>query len=106
MDAHPGLASRICIPGSCGRGKPRANEEDQRMIATSLTADAEIRHLRKLGEATHDWCEPSPYPLPPTRSAATAVAWRAVGAAVQRILARFAGVRTTANVPAPEGGAR
>jgi hypothetical protein len=76
------------------------------MIATSLTADAEIRRLRKLGEATHDWCEPTRHPLPPARRAAMAAAWRAIGSAGQSVLARFAGTRTTANVPAPEGGAR
>jgi hypothetical protein len=33
------------------------------MIDTAITADAEVRRLRRLGEAKHDWCEECP-PVP------------------------------------------
>jgi hypothetical protein len=105
MDVQPGLASRIWFPGSRGKGKPRANEEDQPMIATSLTADAEIRRLRKLGEATHDWCEPTTHPMPPTWRAFAATVLRAICTTVHRAVDRCAR-SNTAHVPAPEGGVR
>jgi hypothetical protein len=33
------------------------------MIDTAITADAEVRRLRRLGEAKHDWCAECP-PVP------------------------------------------
>jgi hypothetical protein len=32
------------------------------MVDMALTADAEIRRLKQLAEATHDWCEIRPRP--------------------------------------------
>lgn len=39
------------------------------MIDTAITADAEVRRLRQLGEATHDWCEVCPPTGRPSRPA-------------------------------------
>jgi hypothetical protein len=35
-------------------------ERIEAMIATAITADAEVRRLKRLGEAKHDWCEVCP----------------------------------------------
>lgn len=75
------------------------------MIATSLTADAEIRRLRELGEATHDWCEPMTHPMPPARWASAATALHAKFTTVRRAVDRCTR-SSTADMPAPEGGAR
>jgi hypothetical protein len=81
------------------------------MIHTSLTADEEIRRLKRLGERTHDWCDTNSPPAPPDRAAewigqgATA-AWgllTAVARFARRTTQRAGTEKTTL---APKGGAQ
>lgn len=58
------------------------------MIHTALTADAEVRRLRRLGEAAHDWCEACPPAGLPRREAGVARRRRALGAALFRAVLR------------------
>ena len=44
--------------------------EEQRMIHTSITADEEIRRLRRLGERTRDWRDPDEPPVTPSAAGA------------------------------------
>jgi hypothetical protein len=60
------------------------------MIHTALTADAEVRRLRRLGEAAHDWCEACPPAGLPPPEADVARRRRAPGVALFRaVLRRF-----------------
>ena len=54
------------------------------MIDTAITADAEVRRLRQLGEATHDWCEACPPDGLPRRPAGGGRSLRALGDALRR----------------------
>ncbi len=69
------------------------------MTHTAIAADAEVRRLRRLGEATYDWCTPNQPPMPPPRRVSAA-------AAVRSMVARIFQASTTAPESVPEGGAR
>jgi hypothetical protein len=58
------------------------------MTHTALTADEEIRRIRRLGEAKHDWCAACPTATAPPRSARVAQNLRTVGAALLRTISR------------------
>jgi hypothetical protein len=58
------------------------------MIDTAITADAEVRRLRRLGEAKHDWCEVRPPTGAPPQDPAFTRGRRAFGAACLRAVWR------------------
>jgi hypothetical protein len=58
------------------------------MVDTAITADAEVRRLRRLGEAKHDWCAACPPAGPPPRDPGAARGRRALGAALLRAVSR------------------
>jgi hypothetical protein len=78
MASHPGEVIAI---------QEARNQEDATMH-TGLTADAEIRRLKQLGEAKHDWCESCQH----TEQAPTAPIvrwnWRVFSTALARLLPR------------------
>jgi hypothetical protein len=76
------------------------------MIHTAISADAEVRRLTRLGEATHDWCERVPTTTPPNRRASTDAAQRSAGSALRSLIALCIRTRSASNMPAPEGGPR
>jgi hypothetical protein len=58
------------------------------MTDTAITADAEVRRLRHLGEAKHDWCETCPPAGLPPREASVARSRRAIATALLRAVSR------------------
>jgi len=54
------------------------------MSATALTADEEIRRLRKLAEATQDLSKPCPRLTAHAEPAALPGSWSALGRAISR----------------------
>jgi hypothetical protein len=76
------------------------------MIHTAIAADAEVRRLKRLGEATHDWSERVPPATPPISRAANDVAHRIVGSALRGLVALCVRTGSAASLSAPEGGPR
>jgi hypothetical protein len=58
------------------------------MIDTALTADAEVRRLRRLGEARHDWCGTCPSAGSPARDPSVARIRSALRTAFLRAVSR------------------
>ena len=58
------------------------------MTHTALTADEEIRRIRRLGEAKHDWCETCPTAPASPRTARVAQSFRTAGVALLRAISR------------------
>jgi hypothetical protein len=74
----------------------RAQQRSKAMSATALTADEEIRRLRKLTEATHDLSKPCPRLTLHEEPPALAEQWTVVVRAITRC-GQF--LRSAARVP-------